>query len=73
MDAAIKNMTESACGHPVRDRTKDISITGLVGISLALLTFLLRMLAKLINHKFGVDDWALVVAMVAHTVLHLTV
>lgn len=57
-------MTESMCGHPVRDRTHDVSVTGIVGISLAMLTFLLRMLARKMNHKFGIDDWALIIAMV---------
>jgi hypothetical protein len=73
MYSAIKNMTESVCGHPVRDRTKDISVTGIVGISLALLAFLLRILARQINHKFGMDDWTLILAMVLRAALHLAV
>lgn len=60
-------MTESVCGHPVRDRTKDVSVTGLVGISLAILAFLLRILARQMNHTFGMDDLTLIIAMVSNT------
>jgi hypothetical protein len=64
MSLAIKNITEATCGLPQRNRTKAVSITGVVGISLAMLAFLLRLLARTINHQFGMDDWTMIIAMV---------
>jgi hypothetical protein len=63
-------MTQAACGYPVRNRTKDISVTGVVGISLAMFTLMLRVLARQINHQFGMDDWTLIIAM-ARTILYI--
>ncbi|KAK4864759.1 hypothetical protein LT330_001382 [Penicillium expansum] len=57
-----KNVTTSACGAPIRDRTKIVSYAGVVGGIIALLAFFLRMLARLscCGGMFGVDDWTMV-------------
>jgi hypothetical protein len=57
-------MTESICRRPLRNRTKAVSIPGIVGISLALPAFILRLLARMMSSQFGMDDWAMIVAMV---------
>ena len=59
-----KNISETTCGDPQRDRTKSVSVTGLVGITLAMLVFLLRIIARTRNRQFGMDDWTMVMAMV---------
>lgn len=61
---AFKNIIETTCGLSQRNRTKTVSITGIVGVSLAMLAFLLRLLAKTVNHQLGVDDWTMMIAMV---------
>ncbi|KAJ5506007.1 hypothetical protein N7453_004964 [Penicillium expansum] len=60
-----KNVTTSACGAPIRDRTKIVSYAGVVGGIIALLAFVLRMLARLscCGGMFGVDDWTMVLTM----------
>ena len=60
----IKNMTETICGQPRRDRSNAVSITGIVGISLTMVAFLLRILARRVHHQFGMDDWTMIIAMV---------
>lgn len=57
-------MTETICGKPRRDRSNAVSITGIVGISLAMITFLLRVLARIVHHQLGIDDWTMITAMV---------
>jgi hypothetical protein len=57
-------MTEAICHRPLRNRTKAISITAIVGISLALLAFVLRALARMTTGQFGIDDWAMTAAIV---------
>ncbi|KAF2816751.1 uncharacterized protein BDZ99DRAFT_403879 [Mytilinidion resinicola] len=60
-----KNFTVSALGSPIRDRTKDVTITGLTGGALALLAVGLRVIARLpcLGGQWGNDDWAILVAM----------
>ncbi|GFF34748.1 hypothetical protein IFM61606_04720 [Aspergillus udagawae] len=62
---ATKNVTSSACGVPIRDRTGAVSITGVVGGVLALVAFVLRMIARLpcCGGQFGIDDLAMIVTM----------
>ncbi|KAF2502651.1 hypothetical protein BU16DRAFT_554699 [Lophium mytilinum] len=60
-----KNFTSSAFGAPIRDRTKDVSITGVTGGALALVVVGLRVIARLpcLGGQWGNDDWAILVAM----------
>ncbi|OCL08806.1 hypothetical protein AOQ84DRAFT_317837, partial [Glonium stellatum] len=61
-----KNASESACGAPVRDRTKAVSVTGIVGGALALLAVSLRLLARRPGAgggEFGLDDWTIIGTM----------
>lgn len=69
---ATKNVTTSACGAPIRDRTKIVSYAGVVGGIIALLAFVLRMLARLscCGGMFGVDDWTMVLTMVYNLLLY---
>ena len=59
----MRNMTE-AIGGPSRDRTKTISVTGIVGLTLALFTLGLRIWARITAEQFGMDDWIMVTGMV---------
>ncbi|OCL12389.1 hypothetical protein AOQ84DRAFT_155692 [Glonium stellatum] len=60
-----KNFSESAFGAPIRDRTKGVSVIGLTGGALTLLAVMLRLMARLpcCGGQFGLDDWAIIVAM----------
>lgn len=58
-----KNTTESICRRPLRNRSKAVSIPGVIGISLALPVFILRLLARIMSLQFGMDDWAMIAAM----------
>ena len=51
----------------MRDRRGTVSITGIVGMSLALITFLVRLMARMITGKLEMDDWTVMVAMVSAT------
>jgi hypothetical protein len=68
----IKNMTETVCGQPQRDRSHAVSVTGIVGISLAMIAFVLRIVARKLHRQFGMDDWTIIIAMVfpSRTLLH---
>lgn len=57
-------MTETICGQPQRDRSYAVSVTGIVGISLAMIAFVLRILARKLHRQFGMDDWTIIIAMV---------
>ncbi|KAK0628088.1 hypothetical protein DIS24_g10834 [Lasiodiplodia hormozganensis] len=46
-----KNATQTLCGAPVRDRTKSVSVSGIVGGIFALIAYVLRMVAR--HPKFG--------------------
>jgi hypothetical protein len=63
---ATKNVTTSACGAPIRDRTKVVSGAGLAGGIIALIAFILRMVARLrcCGGIFGMDDWTMMLTMV---------
>ncbi|KAG2415252.1 hypothetical protein HFD88_006443 [Aspergillus terreus] len=56
-----KNVTSQACHAPIRDRTKAVSITGVAGGAIALLAYILRMIARLpcMGGKLGLDDWTM--------------
>ncbi|PGH09595.1 hypothetical protein AJ79_05651 [Helicocarpus griseus UAMH5409] len=61
-----KRISDIQCGRPVRDRTKLISVIGVVGGILALIAFILRMMARLPvfnGGQFGMDDAMIVLAM----------
>ncbi|KAF7125862.1 hypothetical protein CNMCM5793_002155 [Aspergillus hiratsukae] len=62
---ATKNVTSTACGAPIRDRTRVVSIAGVVGGVLAVLAFALRMMARLpcCGGQFGMDDLAMIVTV----------
>ncbi|KAL4861092.1 hypothetical protein BDV12DRAFT_208365 [Aspergillus spectabilis] len=55
----------TACGAPVRDHTKMVSIAGLVGGALAVLAFALRMVARLpcCGGQLGMDDLTMALTM----------
>ncbi|GAB1212505.1 hypothetical protein ATERTT37_001644 [Aspergillus terreus] len=56
-----QNVTSQACHAPIRDRTKAVSITGVAGGAIALLAYILRMIARLpcMGGKLGLDDWTM--------------
>ena len=64
MALATKNISEAICGSPLRDRARSVSVIGISGISLAMVIFLLRILARAKSHQFGTDDWTMILAMV---------
>lgn len=64
MSLVIKNMTENICGKEPRDKSNAVSVTGIVGVSLAITAFLSRILARTVHHQLGMDDWAIISAMV---------
>ncbi|XHG06240.1 hypothetical protein AWENTII_009445 [Aspergillus wentii] len=41
-----KNVTTTACGAPVRDRTKAVSYAGVIGLVIACIAFVLRIVAR---------------------------
>jgi hypothetical protein len=53
-------MTDAICGQPHWDKSNAVSITGIVKISLAMIAFLLRILARKAHHQFGMDDWTII-------------
>ena len=61
---ATKKISATICHQLLRDRSKAISITSIVGASLALLSFILRLWARMIASQFGLDDWNMIAAMV---------
>ncbi|KAG4028589.1 hypothetical protein MFRU_020g00320 [Monilinia fructicola] len=55
-----KNVTETMCGAPVRDRTKDPSYIGVIGGGIALVAYLLRIISSILTvRQWGSDDWAM--------------
>ncbi|KAJ5288689.1 hypothetical protein N7478_001719 [Penicillium angulare] len=60
-----KNVTTSACGAPIRNRTKVVSYAGVIGGVIALIAFILRMVARLrcCGGTFGMDDWTMMLTM----------
>ncbi|KAL1999071.1 hypothetical protein VTN02DRAFT_5106 [Thermoascus thermophilus] len=60
-----QNITETACGAPVRNRTKAVSVTGVVGGVVAFIVFCLRMISRLpcFGGQFGMDDWTMILTM----------
>ncbi|KAJ5369185.1 uncharacterized protein N7496_008945 [Penicillium cataractarum] len=59
-----KNVTTSACGAPIRDRTKLVSYAGVGGGIVALIAYILRMVARFkCSGAFGMDDWTMTLTM----------
>ncbi|KAJ5743631.1 hypothetical protein N7533_008501, partial [Penicillium manginii] len=60
-----KNVTTMACDAPIRDRTKVVSYAGVAGGIIALVAFILRMIARLrcCGGTFGWDDWTMALTM----------
>ncbi|KAF2732466.1 hypothetical protein EJ04DRAFT_565929 [Polyplosphaeria fusca] len=60
-----KNFTESTFGGPVRDHTHLVSYISLIAGSVAVLAVILRIFARLpcCGGTWGLDDWAILVAM----------
>jgi hypothetical protein len=55
------------CGAPVRNRTKQVSYIGVIGGAVALVAFLIRVVASVMKlRKWGSDDWAMCVVVVSH-------
>lgn len=65
---ATKNVTSTACGAPVRDKTKAVSYAGVIGLVIACIAFFLRIVArfKCLGGTFGMDDLTMGLTMV-HT------
>lgn len=63
---ATKNVTETACEAPIRDRTSVVYYTGIIGGVIAFITFMLRMVARLgcCGGMFGWDDFTMMLTMV---------
>ena len=59
-------MTKTACDAPIRDRTKTVSIAGIVGGVLSVVAFILRIAARFrcLGGQFGWDDATMVFTMV---------
>ncbi|KAL1620177.1 hypothetical protein SLS56_009807 [Neofusicoccum ribis] len=62
---ATKNVSETACGAPIRDVSKYIDGFGIGGGVVALLFFIARMVSRftLAGFNFGMDDYSITVAM----------
>ncbi|KAH6712154.1 hypothetical protein BKA61DRAFT_633583 [Leptodontidium sp. MPI-SDFR-AT-0119] len=60
---STKYITESICNRALRNRTNIVSITAIVGVSLALLAVILRFLSRMKSRKPGMDDWTMIIAM----------
>ncbi|EPS29322.1 hypothetical protein POX_f08366 [Penicillium oxalicum] len=61
---ATKNVTSSACGAPIRDRTKVVSYAGVAGGIVALIAFILRIIARIkCSTTIGMDDLTMTVTM----------
>ncbi|KAF2091595.1 hypothetical protein K490DRAFT_31609, partial [Saccharata proteae CBS 121410] len=61
-DALIaENVTQTICGAPVRDRTDLAGTIGVTGGIIALLAFIMRMMASLpvVGRPLGWDDWTM--------------
>ncbi|PQE23045.1 cfem domain-containing protein [Rutstroemia sp. NJR-2017a WRK4] len=59
-----KNVTETMCGAPVRNRAKQVSYIGVIGGAVALVAFLIRVVASAMKlRKWGSDDWAMCVVV----------
>ncbi|CAP98066.1 hypothetical protein EN45_097860 [Penicillium chrysogenum] len=60
-----KNVTSTACGAPIRDHTKIVSHAGVAGGIVALVAFILRMLARLscCGGISGADDWTMMLTV----------
>ncbi|CZT53512.1 related to integral membrane protein PTH11 [Rhynchosporium secalis] len=58
-----KDITESICNRQFRNRTNVVSITAIVGVSLALLAVMLRFLSRMKSRKPGMDDLTMIIAM----------
>lgn len=60
---ATEKYSYTTCGVKARDRTKLVSVTGIVGLVLALIAYGLRMYSKT-KTGFGWDDYVLSLSMV---------
>ncbi|KAE8152129.1 hypothetical protein BDV25DRAFT_170775 [Aspergillus avenaceus] len=60
-----KNVSMTACRAPTRDRTKAVSYAGVAGGILALIAFILRVMARMkcCGGELGLDDWAMALNM----------
>ncbi|KAJ5652245.1 hypothetical protein N7507_009671 [Penicillium longicatenatum] len=60
-----KNVTETACGAPIRDRTNIVFYAGVIGGVIAFIAFILRMTARLrcCGGVFGWDDFTMMLTM----------
>ncbi|KAF7902471.1 hypothetical protein EAF00_002374 [Botryotinia globosa] len=55
-----KNVTQTMCSAPVRDRRKDGEYIGVIGGCVALLAFFGRLLATALKvRQWGMDDWSM--------------
>ncbi|KAB8304831.1 hypothetical protein EYC80_004170 [Monilinia laxa] len=55
-----KNVTETMCGAPVRNRTNEPSYIGVIGGAIALVVYLLRIISSVMTvRQWGSDDWAM--------------
>ena len=61
-----QNASHTLCDVPVRDRTRHVSYSGVIGGCIALIAFILRIVSRFLkgNQSFGVDDVMLCVLIV---------
>ena len=60
---AMEKYSYTTCGLEGEDRTKLVSVTGVVGLVLAVIVYILRMYVKN-KTGFGMDDYVISLAMV---------
>ncbi|KAH9845359.1 Glucose-methanol-choline (GMC) oxidoreductase [Teratosphaeria destructans] len=62
---STKNTTQTICSRPIRDRTKAVSVPGVVGGVLAVIAYVLRMVSRLpcFGDQLGWDDLVLGIAV----------
>mgnify|MGYP001593840221 CR=1 FL=1 len=63
---ATKKFSSDYCGVVPQDRTKLVSVVGVTFLALALITFGLRILSKVLRAggQFGMDDYTIMATMV---------
>ena len=65
LSSASQNATQTLCKQPVRNESKTVSYSGVIGGVLALLAYTLRMVSRMprFGGQLGWDDAVLTVAM----------
>ncbi|KAH7002961.1 hypothetical protein EDB82DRAFT_549392 [Fusarium venenatum] len=61
----VQSYSKNTCGAPSRDRTTLVWVIGVVFLSLGLLGFILRVMARVVvgTQTWGADDWVMLLAV----------